>query len=1113
MLGLEKVLIAASAYDITNINADQTEFTIPGTYYFVVPDYTTRICAVVVAGGGGGSGAPNGGGGGGGALQWRNDIPVTAGETLTVVVGSGGRPLGVRDPDGDNDFDEAGDNPTSEQGGITGIYRGGTPLVYAVGGMGGTEPYGGQGGPGSGNNAVRIPYAPLGNADLNSVNGVVSLVTNTNVDDTYYEIPLTFNIYFLGVAYNKVYVGSNGYITFGGGSSIYSGFSGSNPPRPHVLIFPADRRLFQLYASSMNSNTKFVIRQQGGDYAGTGRTNVWEVHFYPDADYFDIYSIVEPGNNAVSPAISNGTNYLTTFSTTAGTGIRISTFGGILANIGGASGGSGGTGGGVSNWFHDGNAGYGGGAGGGGGAAGYLQSTNAGKGASYYTGGVSAGSGYGGGGGIAHPNRAQGGGGVGLKGIGNIGAAGGGGGSSYNGTGSRLSAALNTPIDLWPVDLWYAWGNFINTYGVWTSNRGADDGQPHTIDRVFYAPYAGTYTIEYAADNQLNFFIDGTQVAVTSYFGGSSTVSYALASGSHVLRFVVQNYGAMANWYNNPAGFALTIRSRTGELVWDTRTYRLANAVNVYIPVTAGGTDSYNQNGGNFGGGGAGGNEIEGGYGGNGGARIIWGKGRSYPYNAGDITPRRRGTTAGLILHYDAANVLSYSGGATITDISGFGNHGVISIGYTPGTPPILGDNRVFRFPVWSNTKIDFVADEIASSQTITVEMWASAEFRPSTTNSSGNNGMFFGWYIHDVWSQAGTLGYNTGQGDIYGISSARVQALALSQRWAHYVFVMNVGDYYRNKIYIDGTRETLGQQYSSQYGPYANFNGGNGRIGGWRLENSYQQVMDLGIFKIYNRELTPTEISTLYNENRARFSRTISDAGEVLYLDPGNTSSYPGTGTVVYDISGTNNNATFSSNGQLSWRNQNGGVFDLNNDYGGQTYGYLAGTANSSVDLRNDMTAEIWFKLDSDPGNDWVRIFGKGYYDADRNIPGSLRTFGLWYHRRASLFLYQRYGTANGSGGALNVAQGRVVELGRWYHMAATSSGNTHTLYIDGVGVASATQSFVADSSAGYEYRIGDAGFHISHNGPVGVTRLWNRGLTSAEVLALYNENRSRYQ
>ena len=851
MLSLEQVLLAAAQYYNPEAR-DQQEFPTPGTYSFTVPTGVTSICAVAIGGGGGGASDVNdGGGGGGGGLQYRNDITVTPGETLTVVVGSGGA---------------SGVNAAT--GGPSGLYRSGTQLVYATGGAGARSQFGGPGGAASSNGATAIPYAPLGNSGLGSVNGVLSVVTDTNVDDTFYQIDLPFTIYFLGVAYTRIFVGSNAYITFSAGSSLYYGYSASQPPGPHVLIYPADRRLYQLYTGRLNagtSNDKFVIRQHGGDYATPSRTNIWEAHFYPNANYFDIFFITDPGGNYVTPGISNGSTYLTNYASTAGTAVRISTVDPSTPGVAGYSGGSGGSG----------SQAFGGNylAGGGGGAAGYID--NGGNGGNGNNSIGQGSTGGGGGGGNADDSLARGGGGTGLQGIGNNGAGNGGGGSSYNAVTSVSSTASNTGGDLYPVDLHYAWGNFINTYGVWVTSRGTVDGQTKIVQRGFFAPYSGTYTIEYAADNQMRFFIDGTLTASTTDFTSSATVTTYMSRGEHVLKFEVQNYGGVSSWYSNPAGFALTIRNNTGVLVWDTRTYRLSNSGNSLVRVQAGGTAASGQNGGNYGGGGGGrdtdGGSGSGGVGGNGGVRIIWGRGRSYPYQAQDVIPITVASTAALILHYDAANIASYNGGNTIYDLSGNANHGTISLGYAPATVPTIGTNKVIRFPVSQNTKIDFAANELTASR-ITVEMWA--------LEDDFANGMFFGWYIHDVWTYGGTLGFNTGQGDVYGIPAARINQLNIRDRWAHYVFVMNAGDYTQNKIYINGVEQSLSQQYSSQYAPYANFNSGNGRIGGWRLENSYQQVMDLGVFKIYNRQLTQAEITTSYNENLARFSTPVYYTG-----------------------------------------------------------------------------------------------------------------------------------------------------------------------------------------------------------------------------------------
>ncbi len=113
-----------------------------GSYSIVVPSGVYQITAVAIGGGAGGagsigqSGGDGGGGGGGGALSYVNNLSVTPGETLTVVVGAGG----------------AGGTGgvSSRTGGFPGgdsyIRRSATNLLLAKGGSGGGLNSGGQGG-------------------------------------------------------------------------------------------------------------------------------------------------------------------------------------------------------------------------------------------------------------------------------------------------------------------------------------------------------------------------------------------------------------------------------------------------------------------------------------------------------------------------------------------------------------------------------------------------------------------------------------------------------------------------------------------------------------------------------------------------------------------------------------------------------------------------------------------------------------------------------------------------------------------------------------------------------------------------------------------------------
>lgn len=102
----------------------------PGSYTFNVPANVYYISAVCVGGGGGGTGAnvfsPNRGAGAGGDLVHAT-LPVTPGESLTVVVGDGGAAGAYR-------------GGYTDHGESSGIKRGSTFILKAKGGKGGGNP-------------------------------------------------------------------------------------------------------------------------------------------------------------------------------------------------------------------------------------------------------------------------------------------------------------------------------------------------------------------------------------------------------------------------------------------------------------------------------------------------------------------------------------------------------------------------------------------------------------------------------------------------------------------------------------------------------------------------------------------------------------------------------------------------------------------------------------------------------------------------------------------------------------------------------------------------------------------------------------------------------------
>ena len=263
------------------------------------------------------------------------------------------------------------------------------------------------------------------------------------------------------------------------------------------------------------------------------------------------------------------------------------------------------------------------------------------------------------------------------------------------------------------------------------------------------------------------------------------------------------------------------------------------------------------------GGGGAGGGSATGG--GAGGAT----KTSSGNYSFGTMNATGDGSVnitcvsnSGLVLHLDAGNTASYSGTGTIwNDLSGNGSH--VTLTSTSFNSASEG-SIVFN---GSSSYANFNAN-IGSTNAVTVDMWVKTNSLNAPTGS-----MYFGFGQYDVWTKAGTIGYNTSGGDVFGLTSTRVENLGIEGAWKHLVFVMNSGSTSNNKIYVNGVNQTsLSQVYTGFNTANANFNSGAGRIAGWRNDSSWLMNLNVASFKIYNRELSQQEITNNFNASKQRF-------------------------------------------------------------------------------------------------------------------------------------------------------------------------------------------------------------------------------------------------
>ena len=234
-----------------------------------------------------------------------------------------------------------------------------------------------------------------------------------------------------------------------------------------------------------------------------------------------------------------------------------------------------------------------------------------------------------------------------------------------------------------------------------------------------------------------------------------------------------------------------------------------------------------------------------------------------------------RGTTAivtdGLVLCLDAANTKSYpSNGTTWYDLSNNGNNGTLTNGPTFST--LSGGSIVFdgtNDSVVTNTAVDNTLN------TCTFSAWIN---RTNLTNQVGifnNYANFSGFNVLSTYASAGDISffYTHLNGGNYIGRQTNTNAI-LSNNWYHVVGTWD-GTFAPSglKIYVNGVRSDSTSFSGGSVTAYAQSEYA------MRIGSAYWSNAERGFFNgniaqasIYNRALTPNEISQNYNATRTRF-------------------------------------------------------------------------------------------------------------------------------------------------------------------------------------------------------------------------------------------------
>jgi hypothetical protein len=256
--------------------------------------------------------------------------------------------------------------------------------------------------------------------------------------------------------------------------------------------------------------------------------------------------------------------------------------------------------------------------------------------------------------------------------------------------------------------------------------------------------------------------------------------------------------------------------------------------------------------------------------------------------------------------------------------------------------------------------------------------------------------------------------------------------------------------------------------------------------------------------FDVNGQILTNYQIKN-YNETR------IVRSGIILYLDANVASSYPGSGTTWYDISGNSNDFTFASyNGgsnpvYTSSSNRNYFQFTGINAPAASYQGGGYMTRGASINMSYSTTS-VWFN--NNTSSPKVMILGGTGYE-------SAMYQGVEIYLNGLAIGYMSTRITAGGNTAYNDLHS-TYSYNTWYQLTQTYDGTTQSLYINGVLYTSAAKSGT-QTTPNKHYMVG--AHHVAsgapgefNNGAIGQYLIYNRALTAAEVLQNFNATRKPY-
>ena len=458
--------------------------------------------------------------------------------------------------------------------------------------------------------------------------------------------------------------------------------------------------------------------------------------------------------------------------------------------------------------------------------------------------------------------------------------------------------------------------------------------------------------------------------------------------------------------------------------------------------------------------------------------------------------------TDGLVFYVDPTNINTYSGvGTTAYNLipGGVNNFRLVN-----GVAYDLDRSGSFYFD-GTNDYVGLGSTTIFDSTSLTVSFWIKPTTYSGTVCSGAiSNGQYtiFGTsstYQGYSSTFSGAIQINGGSNSVATVNQSNFSI----NKWYHYVAVYDsagIGNSNKFKIYIDGIIKSLTFDTTMPSAPHAA--GQEARIGFGPGAPGYPYYNgNIGLVQIHSKALSSTEILQIYNATKSRFNTTenIITNGLVLNVDAGKSASYPGTGTTIYDLSGSGLTGTLVSSPTFSSLNGGSLVF------GGSSYI----TRSSALDTGQNFSVTAWIYPTSLGARN--AIVGNGYpYTTDNGW--------LFCICDNNFSLFQALFLSIGQNNVLKISNSYVFQLNKWSHVSCSVSGGGSSVkfYVNGVETS---YGFIIQTSRTISYSNNEFHIGMRHSstterfgGNISQVQIYNTSLTAQEILQNYNATKSRY-